>query len=216
MPGAFMKDFVVAKAAWNPLRFPWILVVHQVKVEVWSGRIARMADIGQPLAWSDFVAWRHSDRAGLSMGIDCVPLAELDDDVVAGQLPEVRSPFDVEGSGILEKNGEVSGGVDGISLGPAVLGLDYDPGSRREDGLAPAKTILQADAEDEVMERAGLIETHWPGSRISAHEVIGISLAEHVGSVAWDFLAGGIGGDPFAPEGEVYDDWGKHRGILAL
>jgi hypothetical protein len=34
--------------------------------------------------------------------------------------------------------------------------------------------------------------------------------------VAGDFLAGGIGGDPFAPEGEVYDDCSKHRGLLAL
>jgi hypothetical protein len=150
------------------------------------------------------------------MGIDCVPVAELDDDVIARQRPEVRSPFDVESPGILEKNGEVSGRVDGIPLGPAVLGLDYDPGRGREDGLAPAIAILQADAEDEVMERAGPIETHWSGSWICAHEVIGVSLAEHVGSVAWDFLAGGIGSDPFAPEGEVYDDWDKHRGILAL
>ena len=113
---------------------------------MWSCRIARMADIGQQLAWSDFVARRDLDRAGLSMGIDCVPVAGLNDDVVAGQRPEVRSPLDVESQAMLEKYSEVSGKVDGIPLGPAVLGLDYDPGRRREDGLAPAEAILQSDA----------------------------------------------------------------------
>ncbi len=150
------------------------------------------------------------------MGIDGVPVTGLNDDVVAGKRPEVHSPFDIERAGMFETYSQVSDNVDGIPLGPAVLGLDNDPGRRREDGLAPAKAILQSDAEDEVMERAGPVETHPSGSRIDADEIVSVSLTEHVGSVAWNPLAGGIGGHPFAPEGEVYDDWSKHRGILTL
>ena len=70
--------------------------------------------------------------------------------------------------------------MNGIPLGPAVLGLDNDPGRSREDRLTPTKAILQVDAEDNVVERTGPIETYWPGSWIYAHEVIGIALAEHV------------------------------------
>ena len=84
------------------------------------------------------------------MGVERVPVAGLDDDVVAGQRSEVRSPLDVESQGMLEKDGKVSGEVDGIPLGPAVLGLDDGPGCSREDGLAPAKAIRQSDAKDEV------------------------------------------------------------------
>jgi hypothetical protein len=108
---------------------------------------------------------------------------------------------------MLKKYGEVSGEVNGIPLGPAVLGLDYDPCCRREDGLAPSIAILQSDTEDEVMERAGPIETHPFGSWAYANEIVSVSLTEHVGPVAWDLLSGGIGGYPFTPEREVYDDW---------
>jgi hypothetical protein len=34
--------------------------------------------------------------------------------------------------------------------------------------------------------------------------------------VAWDFCARGVRSYPFAPERKVYDNWSKHRGILAL
>jgi len=83
-----------------------------------------MPDLGQQLARDYFVARRDLDRTGLSMGIRRIPIGGLDDDKVAGQRPEVRSLFDVESPGILEKHGDISGDVDGIALGPAILGPD--------------------------------------------------------------------------------------------
>ena len=57
VPGAFLKNLILAKAAWNALGAPGIKVVHQVEVQVWSCRVAGMADIGQRLAWGDLVSW---------------------------------------------------------------------------------------------------------------------------------------------------------------
>ena len=84
------------------------------------------------------------------MGNQGIPIAGLDDDVVAGQRAEVLCPIDIEGESMLESDGEVSSEVDRIPLGPAVLGLHHGPSHRGEDGLAPAKAILQSDAEEEV------------------------------------------------------------------
>jgi hypothetical protein len=150
------------------------------------------------------------------MGIDCIPVAGLNNDVIARHRSEVCSPFCLESLGVLEKYGEVPGEVDGIPLRPAVLSTNYNSGRRREDGLAPTKAILQSNAEDEVMERAGPIETQPFRLRIYADEFVSVSLAEDVGAVAWDSLARGIWGYPFAPEREVYNDRSKHRGILSL
>ena len=55
VPSAFLNNLILAKAAWNALGPPGIKVVHQVEVQVWSCRVAGMADIGQRLAWSDLV-----------------------------------------------------------------------------------------------------------------------------------------------------------------
>jgi hypothetical protein len=150
------------------------------------------------------------------MGINYVPVAGFNKDVVARQLPEVRSPFCSESSGVLDQYGEVSGDVDGIPLRPSIFGLDDNPIRGREDGPTPTIAILQPDAEEEVMDRAGAIKTHTTGLRIDADEIISVSLAQQVGSVARDFCARGVRNDPFAPERKVYDNWSKHRGILAL
>jgi hypothetical protein len=106
--------------------------------------------------------------------------------------------------------------VDRIPLEAAVLGLDDGPGCSGEDRPAPSKAILQSDAEEEVMERAGPIETPPFRLGINADEIIGVSLAEDLCPMAWDFLTGGVRGNPFAPKREVYDDRSRHRGILAL
>jgi hypothetical protein len=50
VPGAFTKDFVFAKAAEDSLRFPWVLMVHELEVQVWSCTVTGMAYIGQQLA----------------------------------------------------------------------------------------------------------------------------------------------------------------------
>jgi hypothetical protein len=49
------------------------------------------------------------------------------------------------------------------------------------------------------------------GFRIDADEIISVSLAQHVGSVAWDFRARGVRSYPFAPERKVDDNWSKHK-----
>jgi hypothetical protein len=147
------------------------------------------------------------------MGIDYIPVAGLDDNVVAGQRLEVCGLAGVESPGMLDKYGEVPGEVDGIPFRPAVLRLDYDPGRRREDRLTPAIAILQPDAEDKVMERAGPIETPVSRARINADDIVSISLTKQVGSVAWDFLAGGVGSDPFTPQREIYDDRSDHLSL---
>jgi hypothetical protein len=97
-----MKYLVVMKATRYTMRFPWILVIHQVEVQVGSCRIAGMANIDQMLAWSDFVTWRSLDRACLGMGIDCISVAALKNGVVAGQRPEVYRPVEIECQGMLE------------------------------------------------------------------------------------------------------------------
>src|SRR5512139_254221 len=119
------------------------------------------------------------------MSIECVPVVAFDHNVVAGQLPEVCSLFGVESPGILEKYGYVSSQVDGIPLRPSIFNPDDDSSRSREDGLTPTKAILQSDAENKVMERVGPIETRSTGPRIYADEIISVSVAKHVGSVAW-------------------------------
>jgi hypothetical protein len=80
--------------------------------------------------------------------------------------------------------------------------------------LAPTKEILQTYTEDDVLERARAKETHAPTFWIDADEIVGVSRAKQVGSVAWDSRSGSVWGNPFAPEREVYDNWTKHLGIL--
>ena len=89
-----------------------------------------MADVGQMLAWGDPVALSHLDRASLGVGKESVPIAGFEDDVVASQGTEVHRPFDVEGEGMLQENGEVSNEMNGIPLGPSVFGLDNGPSGR--------------------------------------------------------------------------------------
>jgi hypothetical protein len=175
-----------------------------------------MTNICQPLARDDFVSRGDYDRAGLSMGIDSVPVVAFDDDEVARQRSEVWRLICIDSPGILEKDGEVPDEVDGIPLRPAILSSDYDPGGSREDRPTPTKTILQTDAEDEITERARPVESSTTAFRIYADEIVSISLAKGVRSMAWDFRAGSVGADPFAPEREVNNDWSKHKRILDL
>jgi hypothetical protein len=110
-----------------------------------------MTDIGQLLACKDMVARRYQNRASLSMGIDYIPFASLDDDVVASQRSEVYGPVGVECPGILEKYSAVSDNMYWIPLWPAVLRLDYMPGCRRENRFAPTEAIPQFDSEYKIM-----------------------------------------------------------------
>jgi hypothetical protein len=110
-----------------------------------------MTDIGQLLARRDMVARRYQNRANLSMGIYSIPIAGLDDDVVASQRPEVYDPVSVECPGILEKYSAVSDNMNWIPLWPAILRLDNKPGCRRENRFAPTEAILQFDSEYKII-----------------------------------------------------------------
>jgi hypothetical protein len=112
---------------------------------------------------------------------------------------------------MLESDSEISRKVDGIPLWPTVLGLHHGPSHRGEDGLTPAEAILQSDAEDRVVEEAGAIETHSPGTRACLDEVVGIPLPENVRPVAGNLLARRVRGDPFSPEREINDDWSRRK-----
>ena len=68
VPSPLAKDLVLAKAAWNALCPPWVPVVHQMEVQVRSGRVTGMAGIGKRLACGDFVTWSDLDRVGLRVG----------------------------------------------------------------------------------------------------------------------------------------------------
>jgi len=118
-----------------------------------------MAQVGQPLARNDSISRGDDDRAGLSVGIDSVPVVALDDDEVAGHRSQVYQPARVESPGVLEKVEQVPDGMDGIPLRPAVLNPNDNPGRRGEDGLAPTEIILQANAEEKITERAGPVIT---------------------------------------------------------
>ena len=128
-------------------------MIHHLKVQVRSGAITGMPHPGKLLACHHFIAWRDPDRAGLCMGIDCIPLTSLDDDVIASQLLKGIFLLRVERPGILQKDGEISAGVDRIPLWPAVFCLDYDPRAGRKDRPAPAVAVLQGRAEDEIVKR---------------------------------------------------------------
>jgi hypothetical protein len=103
--------------------------------------------------------------------------------------------------------------VNRIPLRPAILCLNDDPGSRREDGLSPPIAILQTNPVDEITQRARPVETFISTAWIYPHEIVSVSLAKQVGSVTWDSRSGSVGGNPFAPEREVNNDWSKHRRI---
>lgn len=216
MPRIIPKDLVLPKAARNALGSPKIGIVHEVEVEVWSCWITRMADIGQRLTWENLVAWRHLDRANLSMAEEGIPIGRLNDDVIANQWPEVRSPLEFESQGVLEKYGKISCEVDGISLRPAVLGMDNGSSDRGIDRLPPAIAILQSHAEDKVVEQTVSLEAHSSGLWGCAYEVIGVPLAERISSMAWNLLARSVGGHPFTPEGKVYDGRSGHEGTPFL
>jgi hypothetical protein len=146
------------------------------------------------------------------MGINYVPVAGFNNDVVSRQWTEVHNPFCIERSGVLEEYGEVSDDVNGISLRPSIFGLDDDPIRSREDGLTPTQAILQTNAENKVMELARPIETPASTSWIYTDKIVSISLAQHVGPVAWDFCSGSVGCNPFASEREIDYDWSNHNG----
>ncbi len=61
-------------------------MIHNMKVQVRSCAVTGMPHPGKLLTCIHFVTWRDLDRAGLCMGIDCIPIARLDDDVIASQL----------------------------------------------------------------------------------------------------------------------------------
>ena len=147
------------------------------------------------------------------MGKDGISIAGLYDDVVTSYRPEVVCLLGIESPSILDRHGKISNRVDWIPLGPAVLGVDDSAGQRGEDRLPPAETVLQLDAEDKVVEQTGPIETRPPRLRIWADEIEGVSLPQQFSSMTWDFLRGGFAGDPFAPEGKVYDDRINHGAL---
>ncbi len=216
VPGTILIDFVVAKAAGDAVRLARIQVVHEMEVQVRRGAVAGMADVGQMLTGFDPVARGHLDRAHLRMGIHKIAVAALDDDVIAGQRPQVGGFVEVERPGVLEHDGNIPHHVDGVALGPTVRGLHHDAIRGRGYGLTPAVAILQTDAEQQVLQRAGTVEAHGACTRLQADEIIGVALAEHVGPVAGNFGAGGVGGEPFAPQGEVNDDGSLHPDYFSL
>ncbi len=150
----------------------------------------------------------------MSVGVDCIALAACDDDEVARQRPEIDLLFCIDRPGILEREGYVADEVDGIPLRTAVFSLNDRPGCGRVDGLAPTVAILQTDAEEEVLEQVGPVETHIAIFGVDSDEIEGVSLAEDIRPVAGDFRAGRVGGVPFAPQGEIDDDGSEYRRIL--
>jgi hypothetical protein len=136
-----------------------------------------MTDIGQVLACLHFFTWRDPDRARSRMGIDSVTVSCFDDEMVAGQKLEGSGLFCIESPGILDKNGEVPGKPDRISFGQAIFDQDYDPGGSREDGPTPTKTVLQLDAEREILEWAGAVETRASFLQFDTYEIVCVSLA---------------------------------------
>jgi hypothetical protein len=104
-PGTFMKDFIFTKAAWDTLGFERILIVHQVKMKVRRGSVARMPDIREMLPDGDLLTGRHFYRPGLGVGKEGKPLGNLQDDMVARQRPEVFYPIRIDRQAIFESNG---------------------------------------------------------------------------------------------------------------
>jgi hypothetical protein len=58
------------------------------------------------------------------------------------------------------------------------------------------------------------IETRVSGFCFYSNEIIGVFLAKQIGTVAWDFCAGRVWGDPFAPERKVNDNWRRYKSSL--
>jgi hypothetical protein len=97
--------------------------------------------------------------------------------------------------------------MDPASLGDTIAGAHDFTVERRVDLGSPGVAVAGPYADEEAAEDPRRVVAEAGPSRVDHEQVVGEPLAEHVGTVARDAVAGCVDGHPpFTPQRKVDDD----------
>jgi hypothetical protein len=178
--------------------------IHQLEVEMRSGRVAGMADATEHVAVPYSLARRDRNRAGRQVGESGKDVATPHDHVIAEERPQSSR---AERHGVLERHDQLAQRMDPASLGDTIGGAHDLAVERCMDLGTPGVAVAGPYADKEPAEDTGGVIAQTGASRVDLEQVVGEPLAKHVGAVARDAFAGRVDSDPpLAPQREVDDD----------
>jgi hypothetical protein len=177
--------------------------IHQLEVEMRGGGVAGVADAAEHVAGLHYLTWRDRNRTGRQVRESGKDVAMPHEYVIA---EERRQAIRSECHGVLEGEDRLAQRVDPPSLGDTIGGSHDLAVEWCMDLGSPRVAVAGRYANEESAQKPGGVVAE-PAPRIDHEQVVCESLAEHVGAVARDAIAGRVDGDPpFTAEREVDDD----------
>ena len=177
--------------------------IHQLEVEMWGGGVTGVADASEYVARLYCLAWRDHNRTGCEVRENGKDVAMPHKYVIA---EERRQAIRAECHGVLEGQHRLAQRMDPSSLGNTIGSAHDLPIEWCVDLGSPRVALAGSYTDEKAAETPGRVVAE-PAPRIDHEQVVCESLAEHVGAVARNAVAGRIDGDPpFTADGEVDDD----------
>jgi hypothetical protein len=121
-----------------------------MKVQMGSCGVPRVSNLAKQVARNHEISLLDRDGSILEMRKKSEAIPSFQNQVVAGQWPQIFVLLFVKEQTILQRNENVSHQVDGLSLRPSIRGKYNCPGEWSDNGLRPPVTILELHATQQV------------------------------------------------------------------